>query len=115
MNDYMSESNVFKTLSEPIRLQIIDLLSCGELCACDILKNLSVSQSTLSHHMKALIDSELLTAQKRATWIYYSINYENVAKLHRQIDDLTKPKEAGSCQIARSTCARCSEIARERG
>lgn len=115
MNDYLSESNIFKALSEPIRLQIIDLLSSGELCACDILKNLSVSQSTLSHHMKALIDSELLTAQKRATWMYYSINYENVAKLHRCIDDLTRPKEAGSSQIARSACARCSDITRKRG
>jgi len=105
MDQYTIESSVFKILSEPIRLQILDMLSCGEMCACDILQYLSVSQSTLSHHMKALICSELVTAQKRATWMYYSINYENVEKLHRYIDALTSPKEECPCKMIKSECA----------
>ena len=104
MNEYTTESAVFGVLSEPIRLQIIDILSCGEMCACDILKNLSISQSTLSHHMKALIGSELVTAHKRATWMFYSINYENVEKLHRCIDALTSPKEECDCKAFQSIC-----------
>lgn len=105
MNEYINESDVFKVLSEPIRLQIIDILSCGELCACDILKNLSITQSTLSHHMKALIESGLVIAQKRATWMYYSVNYENVEKLHRFIDALTQPKEECACKSFKSFSA----------
>ena len=104
MNEYINESVVFKVLSEPIRLQIIDILSCGELCACDILINLSISQPTLSHHMKALIDSGLVTAHKHATWMYYSINYENVKKLHRYIDSLANPKENCPCNETRGVC-----------
>lgn len=100
MNDYLTESLVFKMLSEPIRLQIVDVLSCGELCACDLLKNLSIAQPTLSHHMKALIESGLVNVQKRATWMYYSVNYESVTKLHQYIDALTKPKEGCPCMIS---------------
>lgn len=97
---YLTESIVFKVLSEPIRLQILDVLSCGEFCACDLLKNLSISQPTLSHHMKALIESGLINAQKRATWMYYSINYESVQKLQQYIDALTMPKEECLCRIS---------------
>ena len=105
MNATLIESAVFKVLSEPIRLQILDILSCGELCACDILKSLSISQPTLSHHMKALIGSGLVIAHKRATWMYYSINYENVKKLHGFIDALTNPKDMCSCKTIQSVCS----------
>ena len=110
MDQYTVESAIFRILSEPIRLQILDMLSCGEMCACDILQYLSISQSTLSHHMKALIGSELVTAQKRATWMYYSINYENVERLHRYIDALTNPKEECPCKRIKSVCV-CEDAA----
>lgn len=108
MDGYISESIVFKVLSEPIRLQILDFLSCGELCACDILKNLSISQPNLSHHMKVLIESGLVDVQKRATWMYYSINYDRVEELHQYINALTKPKDECLCKIS------CHESCEER-
>ena len=50
---YKELSTILKVLSDPSRLEILDLLSCGELCACDLLEHLQFSQPTLSHHMKS--------------------------------------------------------------
>lgn len=98
MENFLATAIVFNVLSEPIRLRIIDILSCGEICACDILKNLSITQSTLSHHMKVLISCGLVNVRKQATWMHYSINPDAVAKIHQDIDALTKPKDRCICE-----------------
>lgn len=64
---YKELSAILKILSDPSRLEILDLLSCGELCACDLLEHFQFSQPTLSHHMKSLVDNELVIVQKTAT------------------------------------------------
>ena len=64
---YKELSTILKILSDPSRLEILDLLSCGELCACDLLEHFQFSQPTLSHHMKSLVDNELVIVQKTAT------------------------------------------------
>ncbi|MBF0362455.1 MAG: winged helix-turn-helix transcriptional regulator [Oligoflexia bacterium] len=71
-------AKLFKALSEPMRVKIIDTISSGELCACEVLKSLSISQSTLSHHMKILMACDLVIGRKKATWMYYSINRKTV-------------------------------------
>ena len=43
-NKYVEQANIFKSLSEPNRLMIVDMLSCGEICACKILENLNITQ-----------------------------------------------------------------------
>ncbi|GAB5833974.1 hypothetical protein JMUB7551_28380 [Staphylococcus aureus] len=57
---YKELSTILKILSDPSRLEILDLLSCGELCACDLLEHFQFSQPTLSHHMKSLVDLSLI-------------------------------------------------------
>lgn len=52
--NYEDMSKTLKALADPKRLKIIDLLSCGSLCACDILDHFDFTQPTLSHHMKVL-------------------------------------------------------------
>ncbi len=104
MNKYEELSKIFKTLCEPIRLQILDILSCGEMCACKILEDLSISQSTLSHHMKVLINSGLVKSRKAATWMHYSINRENIEKLYVSIEDMTSQKENYICQKTDNSC-----------
>ena len=64
---YKELSTILKILSDPSRLEILNLLSCGELCACDLLEHFQFSQPTLSHHMKSLVDNELVIVQKTAT------------------------------------------------
>lgn len=74
MDKYEKNSKIFKALSDPKRLKILDLLSCGEKCACEILEYFNFTQPTLSHHMKVLIDSGLVDTRKEGIWNYYKIN-----------------------------------------
>lgn len=79
--NYESNAKIFKALSDPNRLEIIDILSCGEKCACDILENFQFTQPTLSHHMKVLIDCGLVKCRKEGLWSYYSLDNTNSNKL----------------------------------
>ncbi len=79
--DYEKNSKVIKALSDPNRLKIMDILSCGEKCACDILNYFQFTQPTLSHHMKVLIDCGLVNSRKDGLWNYYSLNNVNCNKL----------------------------------
>ncbi|QAA32992.1 ArsR/SmtB family transcription factor [Clostridium manihotivorum] len=79
--DYNENAKIIKALSDPNRLKIIDILSCGEKCACDILEHFDLTQPTLSHHMKVLIDCGLINSRKEGQWNHYSLNNKNCNKL----------------------------------
>lgn len=71
---YKELSERLKIMADASRLEIIDLLSCGELCAYDILEHFSFSQPTLSHHMKILVNSRIVSYRKEGTKTMYSLN-----------------------------------------
>lgn len=79
--NYEENSKIIKALSDPNRLRIIDILSCGELCACDILNHFDFSQPTLSHHMKVLMENDLVNLRKDGLWSYYSLNLMQCNKI----------------------------------
>ncbi|AUM94658.1 TPA: winged helix-turn-helix transcriptional regulator [Clostridium botulinum] len=79
--NYDDNAKIIKALSDSSRLKIIDILSCGEKCACDILEHFDFTQPTLSHHMKVLIDCGLVESRKEGLWSYYSLNITNCNKL----------------------------------
>ena len=64
----------FHALSEPLRIQIINLLKDGELCVNDICQALNVPQSKISFHLKTLKDSGLLSISKQGRRVYYRLN-----------------------------------------
>lgn len=103
--NYEEESIIFKALCEPTRLKILDMLSCGEMCACAMLESLSITQPTLSHHMKVLMECELISGRKDSTWMYYSIRRDRVEKLHQFIDLLTNTKENCICGSVQKDCS----------
>lgn len=74
MNSYEENARLVKALADANRLKIIDILSCGEKCACDILAHFDFTQPTLSHHMKVLLDCGLVESRKEGLWTYYSLN-----------------------------------------
>lgn len=78
---YDEYAKVFKALSDGNRLKIIDILSCGERCACDILEHFHFTQPTLSHHMKVLMECGIVECRKEGIWSYYSLNNTNGNKL----------------------------------
>ena len=67
-------AKICKALGDENRVKIIKLLSNGELCACKLLEEFKISQSTLSHHMKILSDCELVQSRKDGKWTFYEIN-----------------------------------------
>ena len=95
---YKEYSQFFKVLSDPNRLMIVDILSCGELCACVILEKFQITLPTLSHHMKSLCDCGLVNGRKEGKWTHYSLNDEVVRNVRAFLEEVTKAKENCICQ-----------------
>jgi len=99
---YLEYAMQFKALSDPNRLMIVDILSCGELCACVILEKFSITQPTLSHHMKTLCDCKLVRARKDGKWTYYSLNEETVSDFRAFLAEVTSHKN--NCIFCEAIC-----------
>ena len=65
---------MLKAIGDENRLLILDMLKDGEKCACKLLEGLGISQPTLSHHMKILCASGLVSGRREGKWVHYSIN-----------------------------------------
>ena len=74
--NHVKHAKIFKALSDEKRLMILEMLRKEQCCACKLLENLPIGQSTLSHHMKILCDSGIVSGSKVGKWIYYSIDKE---------------------------------------
>ena len=81
-------SLIGKALSDPNRLRIIQLLTCGEQCGCELLEQMQISQSTLSHHMKILEDSGLVSSVRKGKWSHYSLNKDQWTALREYIESI---------------------------
>ena len=88
---------IFKALCDENRVQIIRLLQNGEKCACRLLEALQCTQPTLSHHMKILCDSGLVTGRKEGKWMYYSISEDGTEIAVDILRELTKVTDGGGC------------------
>jgi ArsR family transcriptional regulator len=73
-NGSISVVSGFHALSDPLRLQVIELLRSQELCVCELCDRLSTPQSKLSFHLKTLKDAGLVRSRQDGRWIYYSLN-----------------------------------------
>lgn len=75
---------IFKAFCDENRIHILKLLRSGEKCACRLLEEMSISQPTLSHHMKVLCDSGIVVGRKEGKWMHYSISAEGarIARAH---------------------------------
>ena len=95
--NYKQLSEVFKILSNDKRLEILDLLSCGELCACDIQKKFNVTQPTLSYDMKLLKEASLIEERIEGRSHYYRINQEYFKNIRDIFNQLTREKATCCC------------------
>ncbi len=68
-----SLASLFKALSEPVRLRILNLFLSkkGEICVCDLVDTLGLSQSVISRHLAYLRHNNILTARREGVWMYY--------------------------------------------
>lgn len=86
--DNEKKAKLFKAFCDEQRLTILDIIKDKEHCACDILEQMEISQSTLSHHMKILCESEIVASRKEGKWTYYELNPERLAYAVKILDDL---------------------------
>jgi len=98
---HIDNARVFKAFCDENRLVILELLQSGEKCACVLLEKLRITQPTLSHHMKILVDSEIVSARKEGKWTHYSINTagcENAAVLMKKLTTILETTCEGCCE-----------------
>jgi ArsR family transcriptional regulator len=90
-----------KALADPVRIQILDFLldpiqsCCAQddgVCACDFESFLGLSQPTISHHMKILVQAGFVTGEKRGRWVYYDLDSQAFAELSHHLGRYQKIK-----------------------
>ena len=86
--NYDKIAKQLKVMAEPKRLKIINLLSNGKMCATDILKEFRVSQPTLSHDMKALVDGKFVIADRLGQKMFYSLNPDTIFDLQAALSEI---------------------------
>ncbi len=67
---------VFRALGDPARVRIVNLLATSEepVCICNLVEPLGLSQPTVSHHMKKLVDAGLVGREQRGKWAFFDLN-----------------------------------------
>jgi ArsR family transcriptional regulator len=81
-------ARLFKALADPHRVKIVNLLATSPdpVCVCEFTGPLGLSQPTVSHHLKKLVDAGLLAREQRGTWAYYSLNHDTLGQLAAALD-----------------------------
>lgn len=91
----------FRALSDPLRIQVLELLRSQELCVCELCEKLAVSQSKLSFHLKNLKDADLIRSRQQGRWIYYSLNLPQFVILEQYLAEYRRFSDilpAKNCQ-----------------
>jgi ArsR family transcriptional regulator, arsenate/arsenite/antimonite-responsive transcriptional repressor len=86
-------ARVFKALGDPTRVRLLSLIAAtegGEACVCDLTEPVGLSQPTVSHHMKQLVEAGLVTREQRGKWAYYRVVPESL----RALSDVLAPAYA---------------------
>ena len=89
MREHEKNAKVFKAFCDANRLKVMHMLQSGEKCACQLLKELNVGQSTLSHHMKILCDAGIVSARKDGKWMHYSFNPGGILTTRSLLEQIT--------------------------
>lgn len=104
---------VFRAIGDPHRVGIVELLREKELSAGEILEAIDVVQSTLSHHMKILVEAGVVNASRHGKWTYYSLNTEVLGDAVEFLSDFAKGTKVFSDKTAPSRAASQSAASSE--
>jgi ArsR family transcriptional regulator len=81
-------ANRLRALADPARLQLLSIVwASGSACICDLTEPVGLSQPTVSHHMKVLVDAGLLRRERRGKWVHFSVNAQALRGLSDQLAD----------------------------
>jgi ArsR family transcriptional regulator, arsenate/arsenite/antimonite-responsive transcriptional repressor len=87
-DEAVATAELFKALADPARVRIVNLLATSgdPVCVCNLVEPLGLSQPTVSHHMKRLLEAGLVEREQRGKWAYFGLKREAVAKLSAVAD-----------------------------
>jgi ArsR family transcriptional regulator len=79
----VATAELFKALADPARVRIMNVLatSDGPICVCELIEPLGLSQPTVSHHLRRLLDAGLVEREQRGKWAYFSLKRDAVETL----------------------------------
>jgi ArsR family transcriptional regulator len=88
---------LFAALADPARVRIINVVATSDepVCACHLIEPLGLSQPTVSHHLKRLVEAGLLEREQRGKWAYFSLTPEANSRLAGLVDLTRVPEEVG--------------------
>ena len=90
---YTNMAKIFKALADPKRVKIVDMLSCGEMCGCLLLKCFEVTQPTLAHDMKVLCEAGIVTSRREGKKTMYSLNRQALEKINVRLQDMVSQEK----------------------
>ena len=96
-------AHTFKALADPTRVQLLSIVAShegGEACVCDLTEPVGLSQPTVSHHLKILVDAGLLHREKRGVWAYYGLVPGAAQDVARGLVDLASDRSASTAPAA---------------
>lgn len=79
-----SVAALLKAVADPVRLQLLSIIRAAdhwEACVCDLTTAVAVSQPTVSHHLKILVEAGLLTRERRGTWAWFTLVPERLEEV----------------------------------
>jgi ArsR family transcriptional regulator len=88
----------FKVFSDTNRMEIVELLLKGETCGCTLIDKLTISQPTLSYHLKNITSSGLATTRREGNWIKYTIDRSKIDDMIRYLEQL-RDMEKVECSL----------------
>ena len=94
---YEKRAKVFKALCDERRQRILELLHSGEKCACVLIDEMGMPQSSLSYHMKILCDYGIVTSREEGKWTHYQISRQGSEKAIELLKEITSVSEHGDC------------------
>ncbi|NBL00467.1 MAG: ArsR family transcriptional regulator [Erysipelotrichia bacterium] len=89
-------AKVFKSLCDEKRLHILELLRNGDNCACELLENIDIGQSSLSYHMKILVESGIVESRQEGKWTHYKISEQGSSDAINLLKEITSTN--GTCK-----------------
>ena len=92
----LASAALFGALADPARIRIVNLIATSgdPVCACHLVEPLGLSQPTVSHHLKRLVDAGLLEREQRGKWAYFSLAPEAGMRLAGLVDLARDQEEA---------------------
>ncbi|HXS24422.1 MAG TPA: metalloregulator ArsR/SmtB family transcription factor [Gemmatimonadales bacterium] len=90
----------FHALSDPTRIKIVEMLSHGERCVCELQTSVDAAQSRLSFHLRVLKDAGLVSDRREGRWSYYTLNAQALDQIADFAQAVKPGEHAGSCRTA---------------